>query len=349
MNASSFEIAGRWRVGAGAPCFLIAEVGMNHNGDPALAEAMVRAAAEAGADAVKFQVFRAESFVTSNAVVYGEDRGGVPARQIDMLRPYELDRPALERLRDVAAECGVCFFATPLDEGSADLLAEIGAPLFKIASCDVTYIALLRRVAGYGRPMILSTGMSTPEEVARAVDVIRQAGDPPLALMQCTSAYPARVEDANLSVIPALEHQFGKPAGLSDHCRENHAALAAVALGAKLIEKHFTTDNALPGVDQKMSLNPEEFRSLVTAVRQVEAALGTPDKKVLDVERDARANGRRGLVAAVAVRSGTVLTPDMVIAKRPPLGIAPENVDEVVGRTVNKDLGVDDPITWECL
>jgi|AGTN01.2.fsa_nt_gi Sialic acid synthase len=334
-------------VGAGHPCFVIAEVGMNHNGDFALAQAMIAAAAEAGADAVKFQVFNAEDFVTKDALVYGEDKGALPSRQIDMLKPYEFTRDQWAALQDYAKARGIVFFATPLDEASLAMLETIDPPLYKIASCDVTYTALIRKVAGTGRPTILSTGMSTLDEVAGAVRAFHEAGGTQLALMQCTSAYPASMEDANLRCIPQLAATFGVPAGFSDHCKENYGVFAAVALGASLVEKHFTTSNDLPGVDQKMSLDPVAMADLVCGIRAVEVAMGTGTKLVVPAEQAARTNGRRGLVAACDIAPGTMIEPGMLVAKRPPTGIAPNLVDLVVGRLTRRPLAKDAPVTWD--
>ncbi len=342
------EIGGR-RIGRGAPCFVIAEIGMNHNGDEALAADMVRAAAGCGADAVKFQTFFARHFVTRDALVYGEDRGDQPRTQVEMLEPYELSESAWADLKKTAEEQGLLFLSTPLDEPSVDLLESLGVKAFKIASCDVTNIPLIRRIARLGKPAVLSTGMSTLGVVDGAVEAFCGCGNRDLALMQCTSSYPARNEDANLRVIRTLERAFGLPVGFSDHCRNNYAAFASVVMGASLIEKHFTVDHDLPGVDQKMSLNPAEFKDLVEGVRGVEASLGRPEKRVSEAERDAREGGRRGIVASRFIPKGAEITPDMVTAKRPAGGISPANIDLVVGRRAKRDIPEDAFLSWEDL
>jgi len=340
------EIGNR-RIGQGARCLVVAEVGMNHNGDAALAVEMVRSAARCGADCVKFQTFFARHFVTRDALVYGEDSGDQPRTQVEMLEPYELTQPAWAELKKTAEGEGLLFLSTPLDEPSVDLLESLGVEAFKIASCDVTNIPLIRRIARLGKPAVLSTGMSTLAEIASAVDAFLACGNDALALMQCTSSYPARIEDAHLRVIPALAQAFGLPVGFSDHCRSNYAAFASVALGASIVEKHFTVDHDLPGVDQKMSLDPGELADLVRGVRAVEASLGRPEKRVSAAEAAAREGGRRGLVAKQFIPGGAEITADMITAKRPARGIPPVHVDLVVGRRAKRDIPEDAFLTWD--
>lgn len=330
-------------------CFLIAEVGINHNGDPALACEMVRAAAGAGADAVKFQAFSAEQFVTADAVVYGDDKGGLPTRQIDMLAAYEFTEDAWRRIRDAAADAGVTFFASVFDRDNLNLFERLGAPLYKIASCDLTNLRLVRAVAATGKPVLLSTGMGTLQEVAAAVDAFGDGAAERLTLMQCTSSYPSRAADAHLRVMGSLREAFGVRVGFSDHCQANYVAFAAAALGASAIEKHFTSDTSLPGVDQKMSLSPAEFADLVHGVRDIEQALGSPHKRPLEVEAAARQNGRRSLVAAGDIPAGTVLQPDMLVAKRPGTGISPAMLDTLIGRRTSRAIRRDEPIAWDAV
>lgn len=336
-------------IGAGKPCFLVAEIGMNHNGDVDLAETMIAAAAESGADAVKFQFFIAEHFVTADAMVYGDDKDDVPSRQVDMLKPYELQLDEWRRLQKFSESRGIIFFGTPLDSPSVDLVRELDTPLVKIASCDCNNSLLIRQVAELNKPTILSTGMSTIGEISTAVDEFSGHGDGTLALMQCVSSYPAALADANVRTIPHLAGIFGLPVGFSDHCKENASAFAAAALGAVIIEKHFTSDNDLPGVDQNMSLNPEEFKNLATTVRGIEQALGQPHKGVLNSEQAARENARRGLVAARDIEKGETVTADMIAAKRPASGISPNLIDSVIGLKANGTIKQDQRIGWEDL
>lgn len=334
MDGPGLEIGGDRTLGGTAPCFLIAEIGMNHNGDWELAQAMIDAAADAGADAVKFQMFSAEHFVSRSAMVYGEDRDTVPARQIDMLRPLEFTEEEWQGLKRHAESREILFFATPLDAPSVDQISALETALIKVASCDVNNPLLIRRIAALQRPTILSTGMATLSEIEQAVEAFDLAGGRALCLMQCVSSYPAALEDANVRTIPALAARFGLPVGFSDHCKENAGAFAAAALGAAAIEKHFTTDNNLPGVDQRMSLNPSEFADMVRTVRQIEAALGDARKRVLESEGAARAGARRSLHAARDFAPGEIVTEDMLVAKRPASGIPPGEADRLIGRRV---------------
>ena len=241
------------------------------------------------------------------------------------------------------------FFSTPFDEASADLLGELGVELFKVPSGEVTNLPLLRHVAAKGRPVLLSTGMSTLDEVATAVETIRAAGDPPLAILHCVSAYPAPVEDTNLRAMDTLRTRFGRPVGLSDHTLGIEIALAAVARGAAVLEKHLTLDRALPGPDHRASLEPTDFTALVRGVRAIERALGDGDKRPMPSEVDTRAVARRSLVAARTLPAGHRLTRADIAIKRPGTGIAPGDLDAVVGRTLARALDADELLDWSAL
>ena len=312
----------RERVVGEGPAFVIAEAGVNHNGDLDLARRLVDAAAEAGADAVKFQTFRTDALVSAAA------HAG---------------------LRDHATARGLVFFSTPFDEASADLLDRLGVELFKVPSGEVTNLPLLRHVAAKGRPLLLSTGMSTLDEVDVAVAAIRAAGDPPIAILHCVSAYPAPVEDTNLRAMDTLRARFGCPVGLSDHSLGIEIALAAVARGAAVLEKHLTLDRTLPGPDHRASLEPGDFAALVRGVRVIEAALGDGDKRPMPSEVDTRAVARRSLVAARALPAGHRLTRGDLAIKRPGTGIPPADLDRVLGRRLARPLGVDDMVDWPSL
>ncbi|MBW1768325.1 MAG: N-acetylneuraminate synthase family protein [Deltaproteobacteria bacterium] len=322
---------------------------MNHNGDLGLAEEMITSVAECGADAVKFQIFHAESFVTKDAMVYGEGRSGQPVTQIDMLKPYEFSLDQWERLKDFSEKKGLIFFASVLDDYSAELFASLEPPLFKIASCDLTNIPFIKKIASFTKPTFMSTGMSNMAEIDIAVRVFLEKGNDQLALLQCTSSYPARMEDAHVRAIPVLREAFGLTAGFSDHCKDNYASFASVALGASIVEKHFTTDNNLPGVDQEMSLAPDQFKDLVKGIRAVEAGLGNAQKKVLPSERAALENGRKSLVASTFISKGAVIESEMVAAKRPDKGISPIYYDLIIGRKARRDIHEDEYLTWESI
>ena len=332
----------RRSIAPGSPVFVIAEAGVNHNGDPDLAAALVDAAAEAGADAVKFQTFHTDAVVTAGARQAAYQKRHAPAvSQGAMLRPLELSGPVHRLLRARARRRGLYFLSTPFDEASARMLDELGVPLFKVASGELTNLPFLAYVARLGRPVILSTGMSTLEEVRQAVRTIRRAGNPPLALLHCVSSYPARVEDMNLRAMETLTRAFRVPVGLSDHTTGTAVSIAAAGLGATIIEKHLTTDRTLAGPDHAASLEPREFAQMVAGIRDVERALGSGVKKPAAAEREVARVARRSVVAAVDIPRGARITARMLACKRPGTGIPPSRIGDVVGRRAARLLAVD--------
>lgn len=334
----SMEIGGR-RIGADLAPLVIAEAGVNHNGDPATALALVDAAAEAGADAVKFQTFSTDALTTADApqAAYQRVRAKA-ASQAEMLRQLELPADALRAARDRALERGIHFLSTPFDAASVRLIAELGVPAFKVGSGDLTNAPLLRAVGGQGLPVLLSTGMGTLDEVEAALGVLRQAGASAIVLLQCTSAYPAPVDDANLRAMAAMRERFHVPVGYSDHTDGIGAAIAAAALGAAVIEKHLTLDRSLPGPDHAASLEPPAFAALVAGVGQAHAALGDGRKAPSPVEDDTRLAARRSLVLLRALAPGELIAASDLDALRPATGISPMRMDEVVGRRAAREL-----------
>jgi len=346
----AFVVAGR-RIAPGAPAFVIAEAGVNHNGDPALARALVDAAADSGADAVKFQTFRTAA-LTSRAAPKAEYQiatTGGGESQSEMLARLELGVETLTALQAHAAMRGLVFFSTPFDEGSADTLGALGVPLFKVASGEITNLPLLRHVATKGQPIILSTGMSTLDEVDAALAAIRGVADVSVALLHCVSAYPAPVGDVNLRAMDTLRERFGCPVGLSDHTLGLEVAFAAVARGAVIVEKHLTLDKALAGPDHRASLEPGEMAALVRGIRNVEAALGDGEKRPMPSELDTRRVARKSLVAARPIRAGERLAKESIVIKRPGTGVSPAELDRALGRRVRRDLAADDVIDWTAL
>ena len=348
--ADVVDIGGR-RVGTGERAFVIAEAGVNHDGKLSQALELVAAAKRAGADAVKFQTFRADRLVTRDAPQAEYQAQGEKRRstQHEMLRRLELsddDHLALVRR---CRELGVLFLSSPFDERSADLLEELGVPAFKIGSGELTNTPLLQHVARKGRPMLVSTGMADIEEVRIAVDAIRAAGNDDLVLLHCVSLYPAPLEDVNLRAMQTLRSEFGVPVGYSDHTEGNEAAMAAVALGACVLERHFTLDRSLPGPDHRMSIDEEGLSSLVRTIRSVEAALGTGEKIAVDGERAIAAVARKSLVAAVFIEAGTEIGDEMLKVVRPGTGMRPGRRAEVVGKRAARDIPADTPITEEML
>jgi N-acetylneuraminate synthase/N,N'-diacetyllegionaminate synthase len=350
MPGRSFLVRDR-RVGDGAPVFVIAEAGVNHNGDLELAKRLVDVAAEARADAVKFQTFRTEALVSAGAPKAGYQREttGAAESQYEMLARLELSPDAHAALSEHCARRGIVFFSAAFDEASADALERLDVPLFKIPSGEITNLPLLRHLAAKGRPLVLSTGMSTFTEVADAVAAIRAAGDPPLAILHCVSSYPAPAAETNLRAMDTVRAAFGVPVGLSDHTLGLEISLAAVARGAAVIEKHFTLDKTLPGPDHRASLAPLELAALVNGIRAVESALGDGVKQPTPAELETRAVARKSLVAARALRAGERLTADLVRVKRPGTGIAPSDLPRVLGRKLRRDIAADELIDWAAL
>lgn len=345
MGPMALDIAGR-RTGEGEPPFVIAEAGVNHDGSVDVALQLVDAAAEAGADAVKFQTFSAEAVVLEDAPQAAYQLTRAPASsQLEMLRRLELPAGAWPALNARASERGIVFLSTPFDLVAVELLAALGVPAFKVGSGDLTNLVLLRAVAAHGRPILLSTGMADLAEVDAAVDDLRRHGDPPLALLHCTSAYPAPADQANLRAMATLRDRFRVPVGYSDHTLGISTATAAAALGAVLIEKHLTLDRSLPGPDHAASLEPGGFRELVEAVRDAWVALGDGTKSPRPSELDASRVARRSLVTERAVTAGTVLGAGDIAAMRPAGGISPLRLDEVIGRRAARDLPALKPLS----
>lgn len=333
---------GGHEIGDGRP-LVVAEAGVNHNGDPELALALVDAAAEVGADAVKFQTFRADALALGSAPQATYQRERAKARsQREMLAALELPIPMLADLRRRADERGIIFLSTPFDSESLAALLALGVPAIKISSGDLTNLPLLRDVARADLPLILSTGMATEEEVGRVLSELPGAA---VILLHCTSAYPAPPSDANLRAMITLRERFGVPVGYSDHTDGIEVALAATALGAVMIEKHLTLDRSLPGPDHAASLDPTMFRRMRDGIRDVFDSLGDGVKQPRPSEEGMRAVARRSLVTARPIPAGHVLAPNDLVAKRPGSGISPMAVDRVVGAVVGRDLPVDHRIT----
>lgn len=340
-----------YRLGPGYPCLVIAEAGVNHNGDVELAKRLIDIAAEAGANAVKFQTFRTEQVVSATApkAEYQLQTTDPAQSQLDMLQRLELSPQEHRQLQDYCQKRGLIFMSTPFDEESANLLEELGVPVFKIGSGEITNWSFLEHVARKGKPIILSTGMSYLSEVDEAVRVLRNAGCKQLVLLHCVSNYPADPANANLRAMDTLATAFQVPVGYSDHTPGIEVALAAVALGACVIEKHFTLDKSLPGPDHKTSLEPHELKALVAGIRVVEMALGSGAKRPASSEADNRLIIRRSLAAAADIPKGTVLRPDMLKALRPASGISPAFLEHVVGHRVRRSLRSGQLIAWSDL
>ena len=338
-------------VGPGFPCLIVAEAGVNHNGDPVVARRMVDVAADVGVDGVKFQAFKAERLVAPDApkAAYQIETTGEDESQMDMLRRLELPDEAYRELMKLCRDKGVLFMCTPFDEQSADFLEQLGTEVFKIPSGEITNLPFLAHVARKLRPLIVSTGMADLREVATAVQAIRDNGNPPLILLHCVSNYPADPADANLGAIRTLLEEFHVPVGYSDHTPGVEVSLAAVALGACVIEKHFTLDRKMSGPDHLASIEPDELKALVNGVRTVESALGHGRKEPAPREADTAAVARKSLVVARDIPAGTILTNDSIVILRPGTGLAPDMKPGVVGRTTRKKILAGTLLTLEML
>lgn len=338
-------------VGVGQPVFVIAEAGVNHNGDLSLAKQLVDLAAEAGADAVKFQTFKAEAVVTKEApkADYQLRTTGAQESQFDMLRRLELSQEAHLQLQKYCHERGLIFLSTPFDEAAADFLNSIDVPAFKISSGDLTNIPLLEHVAGFGKAVILSTGMSDMEEVAEAVDAIQTTSECGLVLLHCVTNYPADPREINLRAMNSMQERFDLPVGFSDHTEGIEVSLAAVALGASVIEKHFTLSRSLPGPDHQASMEPDELRALVRGIRKVELSLGSNLKQPSASELETAKVARRSLIAAVNIEAGTVLTRELIALKRPGTGLAPSQLKKILGKKTLKDISEGSLISLDML
>jgi N-acetylneuraminate synthase/N,N'-diacetyllegionaminate synthase len=317
--------------------FVIAEAGVNHDGDPEVAHRLVDAAVAVGADAVKFQTFETDRLVSPGAprARYQQDAAD-ETDQAALLRGLALPASAWPALQAHATERGIVFLSTPFDDASADLLDGLGVPAFKVGSGDLTDLPFLARLARRGRPMIVSTGMADMVEVAAAVDTIRAAGDPPLALLQCVSSYPADPADADLRAIETMRRAFAVPVGWSDHTLGIETALAAVTLGAAIVEKHLTLDRGRPGPDHRASLEPDAFRSMVDGIRIVESAVGDGRKQRTAAEADTAAVARRSLRWLSDLPAGTVVEADHLVALRPADGLPPSTWTRLVGRATRQ-------------
>lgn len=338
-------------VGEGQPVFFIAEIGNNHNGDYFLAKKSIEEAVKAGADAVKFQkrfideVFTKEMQNTPQTkdVIYGKTYGEYRSN-------LELSEEDFMKLKSYAEELGVLFFATPFDMKSVDFLERVGVPFYKIASFDTTNIPLLEYVAQKGKPIILSVGMATQEEVDLAINTILKHTDQ-IVLMHCVSVYPTPDDKLNLSTISFLKDRFDPlPVGYSGHERDVLPSIASVAFGAKCIERHFTIDKKLPGPDHgTVSLEPEEFAAMIEGVRRLEKAIGVPEKKLYPEEMGARNKHSKSIVSKEALPAGTVITYEKITFKSPGHGLKPYMVEKILGLKTKTDVPEDTVLTSDHL
>ncbi len=336
-------------IGESNPTFIIAEAGVNHNGKVEMAKDLVDVAKEAGADAVKFQTFKAEK-VTSKAAPkakYQQKTTEVEKSQYEMLKEVQLSEEEHIELLGYCKRKNILFMSTPHAMESIDLLNRLNLPVFKVSSSDLTNLPFLERMASKNKPIILSTGMANLCEVEEAVNTIHSSGEADLILLHCVTNYPADPEDCNLRAMETLKTAFDVPVGFSDHTLGTAVPVAAVALGACVIEKHFTINKSLPGPDHEASLSPKELERMVKEIRSVKRAMGDGVKKPVDTEKEIKEVTRKSIVSVINISKGAKIRKDMVDIKRPETGIRPKHIENIIGKTAKKHIKGDEPINWE--
>ena len=327
---------------------IIAEAGVNHNGSIELAEKLIDVAAETGADFVKFQTFKAEKLVTQTAdkAEYQKEITDTGESQFQMIKKLELDRKIHEDLIDYCKQIDIQLLSTAFDHDSIDLLDELNIPLFKIPSSEITNLPYLRHIGKMGKPIIMSTGMSSLEEVRDALNVLIESGaeKEQITILHCNTEYPTPMKDVNLKAMLTIKDEMGVNIGYSDHTLGIEVPIAAVAMGATVIEKHFTLDRNMPGPDHAASLEPEELKAMVTAIRNIEKAMGDGEKKLSLSETKNIAVARKSIVAKTSIKKGELFTEENLTVKRPGTGISPMGWDTVIGKAASSDYEMDDLI-----
>lgn len=334
MTAKIISIDGR-PIGAGHAPYVIAEIGINHGGDPTVAKELIHAAAKSGADAAKFQTFVPSGFIARSSPYF------------DIFVKADMGADVLPGIVETARDAKISAFASVFDRECAELWERLDAPAYKIASGDLTHIPMLQNIAEYGKPMIVSTGGATMQEIEDSLTAIYTVnGKTPVALLHCVSNYPTTPGDANLACMATMREAFGVPVGFSDHTLGNATAIAAVALGAEIIEKHFTLDRTTDGPDHALSCDPDGLRELVDGANDAYAAIGSANKAPVEAA-DFIPQIRRSVTADVAIAGGVVITEQMIAFKRPGTGIAPVDVDKVIGAVSAHEIAEDQTLTWD--
>lgn len=343
-------IINNFTISDNSKCFIIAELSANHNQDKSVAIATIKAAKKAGADAIKLQTYTADTITLDCDNDYFKIKGTI----WDGRTLYDLYQEAYtpwewhQELFDVAKEEGIICFSSPFDKTAVDLLENLNTPAYKIASFEITDIPLIEYTASKGKPIIISTGIADYEDIQLAVDTCKSAGNHQIILLKCTSAYPAKIEDANLSMIPSLRSEFNTFTGLSDHTLGITVPQASVMLGTKVIEKHFILNKELGGPDASFSLDPSEFSEMVKAVRAAESAIGKVDYSLTDKAIKSR-EFSRSLFAVKEIKKGEKLTPDNIKSIRPGFGLHPKHYEKALGKLASKDITIGEPLSFDLI
>lgn len=328
--------------------FIICEIGVNHNGDVELAKKMIEKASECGVDAVKFQTFNSEDLVTDNAkTAQYQEKNTNESSQLELLKKLELTFDEFEELKNYALEHDVMFISSPFDVKSVDLLEKLDVPFYKLGSGELNNFELIDYIQKTNKPLILSTGMSSLDEITETYNHIKNKDN--LILLHCITGYPTSFSEANLNFIKTMQKEFDVPIGFSDHSPGIELPIAAVALGACIIEKHFTLDKTLEGPDHKASLNPKEFKNMVEAIRNVEIAMGDGVRKISENEDEIKKIARKSIVLNENISKGTAIERKMLSIKRPGTGIAPNDIEKIIGKKVNRNLSANSVLKWDYL
>lgn len=328
--------------------FIICEIGVNHNGDVELAKKMIEKASECDVDAVKFQTFNSEDLVTDNAkTAQYQEKNTNESSQLELLKKLELTFDEFEELKNYALEHDVMFISSPFDVKSVDLLEKLDVPFYKLGSGELNNFELIDYIQKTNKPLILSTGMSSLDEITETYNHIKNKDN--LILLHCITGYPTSFSEANLNFIKTMQKEFDVPIGFSDHSPGIELPIAAVALGACIIEKHFTLDKTLEGPDHKASLNPKEFKNMVEAIRNVEIAMGDGVRKISENEDEIKKIARKSIILNENISKGTAIERKMLSIKRPGTGIAPNDIEKIIGKKVNRNLSANSVLKWDYL
>jgi N-acetylneuraminate synthase/N,N'-diacetyllegionaminate synthase len=335
-------------IGTGQPCFIIAEAGVNHNGQLKLAKKLVDAAVTAGADAVKFQTFIAEGVVSADAKIadYAKKNIGNDMKQIDMLKNCELNYDEFILLKEYCDKKNIIFLSTPHSFDAIDFLEDL-VPAYKFSSGDLTNIPALQYAAKKGKPMILGTGMATLEEVRQAINAITSIGNTHIIVLHCTTNYPCLLEDVNLRAMQTIQQELDCLVGYSDHTLGLLVPPLAVALGATILEKHFTLDKKLPGPDHTASLVPNELTQMIRKIKEAEKILGKSEKKPTESEKTIMTMVRKSIVAGKNFKKGEVIQKEMLMIKRPGTGISPADIEKIIGKKTKQAITIDEILHWD--